>query len=73
MNGVSVNDVPVLHAEGPRYRYYDHHVDVPDPSILRTGEHRVATGKSPLHGGILVQGMEVNLPGIQLLVQFRAE
>ncbi len=71
MNGVSINDVNVLEVEGPRYRYYDHRVDVPDLSVLKPGRNAISTGKTPLHDGKMVHGMEVNWPGIQLLIQYR--
>ncbi|MGK0187474.1 MAG: hypothetical protein ACI9R3_003262 [Verrucomicrobiales bacterium] len=71
MNGLFVNGSKVLQAEGPNYRYYDHVVDLKDLSVLRQGENTISTGKTPLHDGKMVHGMEVNWPGIQLLIQFR--
>ncbi|TWU30590.1 hypothetical protein [Novipirellula artificiosorum] len=71
MNGITVNGVKVLDHEGPRYRYYAHSVDLPDVSILRSGKNTIGTGKTPLYDGKMVHGMEVNWPGIQLLVRYR--
>lgn len=71
MNGVLINGVTVLDVEGPKYRYYDHLVDLPDLSMLKPGKNVISSGKTPLHDGKMVHGMEVNWPGIQLLIQYR--
>lgn len=73
MNGLSINGVQVIDTEGPRYRYYDHRVAVPDLSVLRSGINVIRTGKTPLHNGKMVHGMEVNWPGIQLLIQYQRQ
>ena len=70
MNGLFVNGTKVLQVEGPRYRYYDHMVKVKDLSVLKSGSNTIGTGKTPLHDGKMVHGMEVNWPGIQLIVQY---
>lgn len=70
MNGVSINGTTILESEGPRYRYFDHRVAVPDLSLLKPGRNAIATGKTPLYDGKMVHGMEVNWPGIQLLIQY---
>ena len=51
--------------------YYAHRVSVPDPGILRPGENTIRTGKTPLYDGKMVHGMEVNWPGIMVLIQLR--
>ncbi len=71
MNGLSINGAQAIASEGPRYRYFDHFVPVDDLSILRPGTNQITTGKTPLHDGKMVHGMEVNWPGIQLLIQYR--
>lgn len=71
MNGLSVNGTQVINSEGPRYRYFDHRVDLPDVSVLKPGRNVIGTGKTPLHDGKMVHGMEVNWPGIQLLVRYK--
>lgn len=71
MEGVLINGVTILDREGPKYRYYDHLVDLPDLSMLRPGKNVISTGKTPLHDGKMVHGMEVNWPGIQLLIQYQ--
>ncbi len=71
MNGLFINGHKVLDSEGPRYRYFDHMVDLDDVSVLAQGSNDIATGKTPLYDGKMVHGMEVNWPGIQLLIQYR--
>lgn len=72
MNGLFVNGSKVLQMEGPRYRYYDHRVDLKDLSVLKQGQNTISTGKTPLHDGKMVHGMEVNWPGVQLLIQYQS-
>lgn len=69
MHGLFVNGNKIMEAEGPRYRYFDHEVPIEDLSILKVGRNTISTGKTPLHDGKMVHGMEVNWPGIQLLIQ----
>ena len=69
MNGLFVNGKKVIDREGPRYRYYDHRVLINDLSILKRGKNVISTGKTPRYDGKMVHGMEVNWPGIQLLIQ----
>jgi hypothetical protein len=71
MEGLYLNDHHILDREGPRYAYYAHRVPVPDPAILRPGENTIRTGKTPLYNGKMVHGMEVNWPGIMVLIQYR--
>jgi hypothetical protein len=68
---LSVNDHKVLDREGPRYAYYAHRVPVSDTDVLRSGENTLRTGKTPLYDGQMVHGMEVNWPGIMVLIQYR--
>lgn len=70
MNGISVNDAKVFDCEGPKYQYYAHRVIVDDVSMLRQGPNTLKTGKTPLHDGKMVHGMEVNWPGIMVLVRY---
>lgn len=73
MNGVFVNDALVLQNEGPRYRYFDHRVPIEDLHVLKPGKNKISTGKTPLYDGKMVHGMEVNWPGIQMLIQYRTD
>jgi hypothetical protein len=46
-------------------------LEIPDLAVLRPGNNVISTGKTPLHEGKMVHGMEVNWPGMQLLIQYR--
>jgi hypothetical protein len=71
MEGLYLNGHRVLDREGPKYAYYAHRVPIPDLAVLQPGENRLRTGKTPLHDGKMVHGMELNWPGIMALVQYR--
>ena len=70
MEGVSINDHEVFQREGPRYAYYVHHVPLDDLTVLQPGENTLKTGKTPKDHGKMVHGMEVNWPGIMVLIQY---
>jgi len=70
MNGIYINDAKVFDCEGPKYKYYAHRVTIDDASVLRHGQNILKTGKTPLHDGKMVHGMEVNWPGIMVLVRY---
>ncbi|UCD49820.1 MAG: hypothetical protein JSW27_20110 [Phycisphaerales bacterium] len=70
MNGIYLNDVKVFDCEGPKYQYFAHRVTIDDVSMLRRGTNTLKTGKTPLHDGKMVHGMEVNWPGIMVLVRY---
>jgi hypothetical protein len=69
MNGIFVNDQEVFRNEGPKYQYYAHRVTVKDLGAFRRGANTLATGPSPGNQ----HGMEVNWPGIMVLIQYRRE
>jgi hypothetical protein len=71
MEGVYINDHKVFDREGPRYAYCVHRVPLEDLSVLRAGENTLKTGKTPKYNGKMVHGMEVNWPGIMLLIQYK--
>lgn len=71
MDGVYINGVKVFDNEGPRYQYYAHRVPIKDTSCLKQGVNVLKTGKTPKVGGKMVHGMEVNWPGIMVLIQYR--
>jgi hypothetical protein len=71
MHGLSINDRQVLEREGPRYAYYAHRVPIEDLSVLRPGENTLTTGLTPKYEGQMVHGMEVNWPGIMVLIQYQ--
>ncbi len=70
MNGLYINDVKVFDCEGPKYKYFAHRVTVDDVSMLKRGRNTLKTGKTPLYNGQMVHGMEVNWPGIMVLVRY---
>ena len=71
MDGLYVNDRRVFDSEGPRYAYFTHRVLLQDLSVLRPGENILKTGLTPKRNGQAVHGMEVNWPGIMVLVQYQ--
>jgi hypothetical protein len=71
MEGLYLNDHMVLDREGPKYAYHIHRVPVPDVAMLMAGENVLRTGKTPLYDGKMVHGMELNWPGIMVLIQYR--
>lgn len=70
MNGIYINDQKVFDSEGPNYQYYAHRVDLKNLDALKQGQNRLKTGKTPLYDGKMVHGMEVNWPGIMVLVRY---
>lgn len=70
MEGVYINGQKVFDREGPRYAYYVHRVPLEDLAVLRAGENVLRTGKTPKYNSKMVHGMEVNWPGIMVLIQY---
>jgi len=73
MEGIYINGQEVFHREGPRYASYVHRVPLADLSVLKRGENVLKTGKTPKYNGKTVHGMEVNWPGIMVLVRYRQQ
>jgi hypothetical protein len=71
MNGLFINDERVFDSEGPRYAYYLHRVPLQNLQVLKPGENVLKTGLTPRYDGKMVHGMEVNWPGIMVLIQYR--
>mgnify|MGYP005842835967 CR=1 FL=1 len=71
MQGIFINDQRVFEREGPRYACFVHRVTLADTSALRQGENVLKTGVTPKQDGKMVHGMEVNWPGIMVLIQYR--
>ncbi len=69
-NGIFVNGHKVIDREGPCYDYMAHDILLPDISILKPGLNIISTGKEPLHDGQMVHGMEVQWPGIMMLIKY---
>ena len=70
MNGIFVNGTKVFDSEGPRYAYGAHRITLDDLDAFLPGENTLSTGKTPKHKGRMVHGMEVNWPGIMVLVRY---
>ncbi|HOX04218.1 MAG TPA: hypothetical protein P5555_18385 [Candidatus Paceibacterota bacterium] len=71
MDGLFLNGLRVFDQEGPRYACYVHRIPLKDVHALRAGENVLKTGLTPKQNGQTVHGMEVNWPGIMLLIQYR--
>ena len=71
MEGLFINDIRVYDREGPKYAYYAHRVTLEDVSMLRQGQNVLKTGKTPKYNGKMVHGMEVNWPGVMVLVKYK--
>ena len=69
-NGIYINQVKVFDKEGPCYDYMAHEVVLEDHSMLKSGTNIIKTGKEPLHDGQMVHGMEVQWPGIMMLIKY---
>ena len=67
--GVGINGHEVIKREGATYVYYHHQVSTP-AVYLKPGVNAAFTGKTPLYDGQMVHGMEVNWPGIMVLIQY---
>jgi hypothetical protein len=70
MNGIMINGTKVFEQEGPRYQTYYHRVNLTDLSMFKSGHNVLTTGKTPKYNGKMVHGMEVNWPGIMVLIQY---
>ena len=71
MRGIEINGTPVFDREGPNYQTYYHRVTLNDVKALRPGTNTLTTGKTPKINGKMVHGMEVNWPGIMVLIQYQ--
>lgn len=69
-NGIYINDFLVFVREGPRYDYFEHDIPVTDLYVLQQGENILKTGMTPKYNGTLVHGVEVQWPGIMLLIKY---
>ena len=73
MRGISINGTKVFETEGPKYQYYFHRVPINQMAAFKPGLNTLTTGKTPLIGGRMVHGMEVNWPGIMVLIQYGSQ
>ncbi len=70
MRGISINGTQVFDREGPHYQTYHHRVTLNDLTVFRSGRNELTTGMTPKINGKMVHGMEVNWPGIMVLIQY---
>ncbi|MEN6578709.1 MAG: hypothetical protein ABFD90_20350 [Phycisphaerales bacterium] len=70
MRGISINGVKVFDTEGPNYQYYFHRAPVSRMDVFQPGVNTLTTGETPLIDGKMVHGMEVNWPGIMVLIRY---
>ncbi|MBK1879084.1 hypothetical protein [Pelagicoccus mobilis] len=68
-NGIYLNGQLVSEETGPCYEYMAHNVSLYDFDIFKVGQNTITTGKEPLHDGNMVHGMEVQWPGVMVLVR----
>jgi hypothetical protein len=68
-NGIYLNDFVVFLKEGPKYAYFEHEVPL-ELHVLKAGENILKTGKTPLYPEGMVHGVEVQWPGIMLLIKY---
>ncbi len=73
MNGIYINNVKVFDKEGPLYKYYFHRVTLDSLSVLYQGENKLITGYKKTLNGEQIHGMEVQWPGIMVLVKYNTE
>lgn len=69
-NGIFINDFLVFIKEGPRYQYYEHDIDIKDIHAFAEGKNILKTGKTPLYHGKMVHGVEIQWPGIMVLIKY---
>ncbi len=68
-NGIFINDFLVFIKEGPKYDYYQHDIPI-ETHVLKQGENKLKTGKTPLYHGEMVHGVEIQWPGIMLKIKY---
>ena len=69
-NGIFINDFIVFTREGSHYSYHEHCIPVIDLHVFEEGENILTTGKTPLYNGQMVHGVEVQWPGIMVLIKY---
>jgi len=69
-NGIYINDFIVFVKEGPTYDYFEHDISLEALYPLKQGENILKTGITPLYPEGMVHGVEVQWPGIMLLIKY---
>ena len=72
-NGIYINDFLVFKKEGPKYDYFEHNIPVAELYALEQGENILKTGLTPLYPEGMVHGVEVQWPGIMMLIKYNTE
>ena len=68
-NGIFINNFLVFIKEGPKYDYFQHEIPI-ETFMLEAGENILTTGITPLYHGQMVHGVEIQWPGIMVLVKY---
>ena len=68
-NGIYINNFLVFIKEGPKYDYFLHGIPI-ETFMLETGENILTTGMTPLYNGQMVHGVEIQWPGIMVLIKY---
>jgi len=71
MRGILINDQQVFDREGRKYQAAFHRVTIDDLGAFQPGRNTLKTGMTPRINGKMVHGMEVNWPGIMVLIQYQ--
>jgi hypothetical protein len=72
LNGIYLNDFLLMDRESCKYCYHIIKREYANPEFLST-MNGLKTGKTPLHGGKMQHGTEIQYPGIMVLVKFKPE
>lgn len=62
-----------IEEDWPCYAYFEHSQPLQDLSLLKSGQNKLETLKTPLHDGKMVHGMEIQWPGIMLKVKAKQQ
>ncbi len=70
MNGLYVNDYLIMDREACKYCYHIIKKTVDHPAVLST-MNGIKTGKTPLYGGKMTHGTEIQYPGFMVKVKYK--
>ncbi len=72
LNGIYLNDFLLMDRESCKYCYHIIKRDYANPEFLST-MNGLKTGKTPLYGGKMQHGTEIQYPGIMVLVKYKPQ
>jgi hypothetical protein len=72
LNGIYLNDFLLMDRESCKYCYHIIKKDIEHPEFLST-MNGLKTGKTPLYGGKMQHGTEIQYPGFMVLVKYKSE